>query len=301
MFAYFKLPIGWIELLKRTYREFFDDNCLGLAAQLAFYFFLGLFPALLFLVSLIGFLEVNKAFADLLSGLGAIAPGQVLEIVRAEFEKLSSNGHGGLLTLGFLGALWSSSAAMVAIIDTLNRAYDIEERRPWWRTRLLAIALTATLAVFIIISVGLILAGPWVAGRLDVRFGFGGLLGLTWSFLQWPVIFLLVVFAIDLIYYFAPDADTEWAWVTPGSLIATLLWIACSVGFKLYVANFGSYNVTYGAIGGVIVLLLWFYLSGISILIGAELNAEIYHLCLGGERGESVLTTKTQRRQESQR
>jgi membrane protein len=277
VFAQFRLPIGWAELLKRTYREFFDDNCLGLAAQLAFYFFLALFPALLFLVSLIGFLEVKNAFAALLSGLGAIAPGQVLEIVRAEFEELSNKGHGGLLTLGFLGALWSSSAAMVAIIDTLNHAYDIEERRAWWKTRLLAIALTVTLAVFIVISVGLILAGPWLAVRLDARFGFGGLPGLIWTFLQWPVIFLLVVFAIDLIYYFAPNVDTEWAWVTPGSLIATLLWIACSLGFKVYVTNFGSYNATYGAIGGVIVLLLWFYLSGISILIGAEINAEIYH------------------------
>lgn len=272
---YFRPSLTWTEILKRTVAEIGADNCLGLAAQLAFYFFLALFPALLFLVSLIGYLPVENALASLLEALGAVAPGEALKLLERQIEELSNARQGGLLTLGILGAIWSSSAAMVAIIDAMNHAYDVPEWRPWLKRRVLAIVLTIALALFIIVSLALVLLGPALAGWAADRFGFGPAVELAWRLARWPVIVALVVFGVDLVYYFAPNRKARWAWITPGSLLATVLWIASSFGFRLYVTNFTDYNATYGAIGAVIIILLWFYVSAFAILVGAEMNGVI--------------------------
>jgi membrane protein len=176
-----------------------------------------------------------------------------------------------------LGALWSSSAALTAIIDTLNRAYDLDETRPWWKVRLLGIALTVGLAVFILTAFTLVVAGPELARWVTDRLGFAAEVATAWAVLQWPIVFLLVAFGVALIYYFAPDADQDWAFITPGSTLATVLWLVASLGFRFYVQNFGDYNATYGALGGAVLLLLWLYVSGLAVLIGAELNSEIEH------------------------
>jgi membrane protein len=186
-------------------------------------------------------------------------------------------------------AVTSSSAAMIAIIDTLNHAYGVEESRPWWRVRLLAIALTVGLALFILVSFALVLAGPTLATRLADLWRLGPLFEWTWKILQWPIVFALVGLGITLVYYFAPDAEQRWVWVTPGAVLTAVLWLLASLGFKLYVSNFASYTETYGAIGGVMVLLLWFYISGLVMLLGAELNAEIEHASPYGKNvGEKV-------------
>jgi membrane protein len=181
------------------------------------------------------------------------------------------------MTFGVAAALWSSSAAMVALIDALNRAYDVEDARPWWRQRLTAILLTIGVALFILASFTLVVAGPELARSLAGRFGLGAVFEWTWTILQWPVVFVLVASAFALIYYFAPDVDQDFVFLTPGSVLATLLWLVGSLGFRFYVVNFGSYNETYGAIGGVMILLLWLYISGLVVVIGAEMNAEIEH------------------------
>lgn len=165
----------------------------------------------------------------------------------------------------------------MAMCSTLNTAYDITESRPWWRLRLTAIGLTVGLALFTLISMTLVVAGPMLAEWLAETLGFGPVFEWTWKVVQWPVVFLLISTAIALVYYFAPDAEQDWIWITPGSVLAAALWIAGSLGFRFYLTNFGDYNETYGAIGGVMVLLLWFYVSGMALLIGAELNAEIEH------------------------
>lgn len=165
----------------------------------------------------------------------------------------------------------------MAIIGSFNRAYDLEEGRPWWKVRLIAIGLTIALAFFLLASFTLIIAGPTLAEHLASSLGLGVVFEWAWKILQWPLAFLLVSTAIGLVYYFAPDAEQDWVWITPGAVIATLLWVPISLAFKVYVANFADYNATYGAVGGVIVLMLWFYLSGLAILVGAELNAEIEH------------------------
>ena len=188
-----------------------------------------------------------------------------------------------------LGAIWSSSAAVVAIVGSLNRAYDIEEGRPWWKVRLTAIGLTLGLAVLVLASFTLIMAGPSMASQVASSFGLGSAFEWTWKILQWPLAFLLVATAVGLVYYFAPDAEQDWAWITPGAVIGTLLWFVVSLVFKFYLANFADYNATYGAVGGVIVLLLWFYISGLAIVVGAELNAEIEHASPHGkDPGEKV-------------
>jgi membrane protein len=275
MFAYFRSPIGWTILARRTAAEVVDDNCAGLAAQLAFYFLLSVFPALLFLVALIAYVPVDAALDATLQGWHAVLPDDVVGILQSQLRQVASGSSGGLLTFGIVGAIWSSSSAMTAIIDALNRAYDIEEWRPWWQRRVIAIALTIALAVFAVAALALVVGGADLAGWLAERAGLGRAFEVTWAILRWPVALGLVVLAIDLIYRFAPNAEARWVWLTPGALVATLLWLLVSIGFRVYVQNFGGYTAVYGAIGSVIVLMLWLYVSGFALLIGAELNAEI--------------------------
>jgi membrane protein len=277
MLAYFDVSLGWREIGRRTLRETQADNGLGLAAQLAYYFFLALFPALLFVFALASFFPLDNMIGTAVDRLRSVAPPDVLQIIREQLQSLSNAGNGGILSFGVIAALWSSSAAMVAVVDALNRAYDVEDSRPWWKQRLTAILLTLGVAVFAVVSFALVIAGPEMADLVGRSVGLGPALVWTWKVLQWPIVFALIAIAIGLIYYFAPDVDQDWVWLTPGSLVAALLWIVGSVAFRFYVMNFGSYNETYGTIGGVMVLLLWLYLSGLVIIIGAEMNAEIEH------------------------
>jgi membrane protein len=266
-----------------------QDDGLGLAAQLAFYFFLALFPALLALLAIASFMPIEDFTGNVTNMLAPVAPAAVIEIIRQQMIEIGQSDSAGLIGVGFLGAIWSSSAAIVAVISAMNKAYDIEDSRPWWKVRLSAIMLTILLAVFTVLSFLLIVAGPEIAEAAARRFGLGDAFVWTWSILRWPIAFCLVAFGIGLIYYIAPDADQDWVWITPGSLLATALWVLASLGFRFYVVNFGNYDAAYGTIGGIIVLMLWFYLSGFVVLVGAEMNAEIEHASpWGKDAGEKV-------------
>ena len=273
----FAIPISRGELLRRTWREVLDDDVAGLAAQLSYYFFLALFPALLFLLALASFFPLTNITDDVGRALGTVVSPEVLQLIQEQMTRLANNEDGGLLTFGVAGALWSSSAALVSIVGALNRAYDIEEGRPWWKVRLTAVGLTLGVATFVLVAMSLVLAGPTAAEKLGQLTGWGAQFEWAWLVLQWPLVFALVATGIGLIYYFGPDADQDWVWITPGAIAATILWIVISLLFKLYVANFTDYSGSYGAVGAVIVLLLWFYVSGMAILAGAELNSEIEH------------------------
>ena len=289
MLARIKVPLSWSEIIKRAMKEFVDDNALDLGAQQAYYFFFALFPALLTLLSIASFFTVSNLIDEVVRMISPFVPGDVLQIISDQISKISNSGQGGILTLGFVLTLWSSSGALVSIITTLNAAYDITEGRPWWKVRLMAIGLTLGMAVFILLSLTLVLLGPTFAEHLAESMRLGDAFKWTWWILQWPVVLILVVTGIGLIYYFAPDAEQDWVWITPGSVIATLLWLIVSLAFKLYISNFGDYNETYGAIGAVIVLLTWLYLSSLAILFGAEVNAEIEHASPYGKNvGEKV-------------
>lgn len=295
LLSYLKVPLSWPEVIRRTVREAYNDNCLGMAAELAYYFFFALFPALLFLLALASYFPVEKLVDDIVRMMGGFVPPEVLSIISDQIRKISEGEQAGLLTVGVLAALWSSSAAMTSIIDTLNRAYDIEEGRPWWKVRLTAIGLTVGVAVFILVSFGLVIVGPTLAEKIAAWSHLGSGFAWTWKILQWPVVFALTSVGIALIYYFAPDAEQDWVWLTPGSIFATTMWLIASLAFKYYVATVGRYTEAYGAIGGVMILMLWFYISGLAILLGAEMNAEIEHASpYGKEPGEKVPGQKRQ-------
>jgi membrane protein len=288
--AYFRVPLGWFALFKRTGSEALADDVFNLAAQQAYYFFFALFPALLFVIGIASFFPLQSLTNDVVTMLGRFAPATVTQIIVQAMDSLGQQNSGGVLTFGFLVTIWSTSGAMTAIITTLNACYDVTESRPWWKTRLIAILLTIGIAVFIIASMFLVLAGPTLAEHLANRFGLGAVFKWMWWVLQWPVVFALVATAIGMVYYFAPDVEQDWVWITPGSIVATLLWLAISIGLKVYYQFVPSAaNPTYGAIGGIMVLLLWFYASGIALLLGAELNSEIEHASpYGKDPGERV-------------
>jgi membrane protein len=289
MLAHLKVPLSWTGLIKRTINESIADDIANLAAQQAYYFFLALFPALLALIAFASFFPIENLIDEVVVMLARVAPKEVIDVVTGQLAEISKGNAGGLFTLAFLFTIWSSSAAVLSMCSTLNAAYDITEGRPWWKVRLIALGLTIGLSLFILVSMMLVVAGPTLAENIAGRVGLGDAFKWTWLVLQWPLVFALVATAIALVYYFAPDAEQEWVWITPGSVLATLLWVAISLGFRFYVTNFGSYNETYGAIAGVAVLMLWFYFSGIAILVGAELNAEIEHASpYGKDVGEKV-------------
>ncbi len=249
MLRTFRIPLTWRELVTRTVKEASEDNALGLAAQLSYYFLLALVPAIVCVVALASFLP-PQSIQDVINALRRVAPGDVIDIVRDQLTALAGRSNEGVFTFGLLFALWSSSGAMVAITESLNRAYDIEEARPWWKVRLTAMALTIGVAVFIVVALGLVLIGPTVVDRLAAAIGAGNAFATLWTIVRWPFAFALVALGLGLIYYFGPDAEQDWEWVTPGAVLGTLLWLIASLAFKLYVTQFGTYNETYGSLGG---------------------------------------------------
>lgn len=292
MLGAFHIPLTWTELVKRTVNESLEDRLLGLAAELAYYFLLALVPAVVFLAAVASYFP-GETIEQMLRTLAVVVPPDVLEIVRDQLQNIAHGENAGILTFGLLMALWSSSAAVVSVTDAMNRAYDIEEGRPWWKVRLVAIALTLGLALFVILALALVLVGPTLADRVAGQFGLGGAFAATWKVAQWPLAFGLVAFALAMLNYFAPDAEQDWVWITPGAVLSTLLWLIASVAFKVYLANFADYNATYGSLGGVIVLMLWFYISALAILFGSEMNAEIEHASPHGKApGEKVAGQK---------
>ena len=182
---------------------------------------------------------------------------------------------GDILSLGLLGALWASSSGVTAIMEALNVVYGAKETRPYWKVRLVASLLTIGLAGFIIVSITLILYGARIGEWIADIVGLGWLFLITWNIAQWPVAVTLMLLALAIIYYVCPDVKQDWRWVTPGSVCAGSLWLLVSLAFKAYVEHFGNYNAAYGSIAGVIVLMLWLYLTGVVILLGGEINAQI--------------------------
>jgi membrane protein len=277
MLGRFNLPISLRELLRRTYAEFQRDDVLGLAAQLSFYLVLAVFPALVCLVAFASLFPIQNLTDETARLIGPFVPSSAVDLLREFMVRIGESRDTGLLSIGLVVALWSASAPMVAVVNVMNRAYGISETRPWWKVRGTAILLSAGLAFFILTSFTLVVFGPQLADFLARWFGFNDVFVWTWKILQWPLVFALVAVGIGLIYYFAPDAEQDWVWLTPGSVLATTLWMLGSLGFRFYAVNFGNYDATYGALGGMMLLLMWFYVSGVAIVLGAELNAEIEH------------------------
>ena len=277
LLATLRVPLSWRQVAIRTGRKIAADNILGWSAELSYYFFLALFPALLFLVAVASFFPIHNLIDQILSALSRFAPGDVLTIVRDQLLQISKNNNGGLLTFGLLTTLWSASSGMSAAMSVLNRAYHVDEGRSWWRVRLTAVLLTVALALFVLVSFALVLVGPTLAEKVADWIHLGAVFTWTWKIAQWPVVVALMISGVAIVYYVAPDVQQEWVWITPGSVFATIMWLLASLGFKWYVSVFADYQKTYGAIGAVIVSLLWFYVSGLAMLAGAEMNTVLEH------------------------
>ena len=266
-----------MEAGRRLWRKTQQDEVMGRAAQLAYYFLLALFPALIFLTALMGLFSVQSFMPELMSYLRNVLPADALSMVERFLTQVAEGSGVNILSLGALGALWASSSGVTAMMDALNVVYEVkEDRRPFWRVRLIAILLTIGLAGFVIMSLALVLYGPTIGRWIADRMGFGVAFTEIWNVLQWPIITGLMLIIVSTIYYICPDRQYKrWRWFTPGALFAVVMWLVVSLGFKAYVDNFGDYNKVYGSIAGVIVLMLWFYWTGLVLLLGGEINAEI--------------------------
>lgn len=270
--------LSWSQLAKHVWSETNDDDVLGRSAQLAYYFLLALFPALIFLTAALGLvLESGTGLrTSLFNYLSQVMPGSAFQLVDTTMSEITGASGAGKLSFGLLATLWAASNGMGAITQALNVAYDVEETRPWWKQRLVAMVLTIALGVLVITALLLVLLGGKVADTLAVYYQLGGFFPIAWRILQWPIVFAFVVLSFALIYYLAPSLkDQDWKWLTPGSLIGVVLWLVASFGFKAYLHFFDSYSTTYGSLGAVILLMLWLYFTGAAILIGGEINSEI--------------------------
>ncbi|MFE4228689.1 YihY/virulence factor BrkB family protein [Arthrobacter sp. NPDC056886] len=269
---------SWKYIAKKTLREFTKDQCPDLAAALTYYSVLSIFPALLALVSLLGiFGQAGKTTSALLEIVQGFAPGDTVEAIRQPVEQLSSSSAAGLtLVLGILTALWSASGYVGAFGRAMNRIYEIDEGRPFIKLRGTMLVVTiATVLIVLVLSAMLVLSGP-VAESVGNAIGLGGAVLTAWNILKWPVIVLLVILAIAILYYATPNVkQPKFRWMSLGSTIALVIFLLSSLAFAFYVANFNSYEKTYGAIGGVIISLLWLWILNMSLLFGAEFDAEM--------------------------
>ena len=266
------------ELGRRIWAEVYEGDLFTRAAALSYYFLLALFPLLLFLMAMLGYLaeagtELRK---DLLTYLGSVVPHSASQLIHTTIEEITKDTGFGKLSFGLLAALWFASYGVGAITETLNSAYGVKEARSFWRVRLSAVGLTIALAVLIISALALVLYGGEIVEAEARHFGFGQAFTLATHILKWPIAISFLLLAFALVYYFAPDRHhRNWYWVTPGSLTGAVLWLLVTLGFRIYLRSFDRYSLTYGSLGAVIILLLWFYLTGAAILVGGKVNAEI--------------------------
>jgi membrane protein len=274
---------SWLGVLKRTVSEFREDNLTDWAAALTYYAILSIFPALLALVSILG-LVGQSATQPLIDNIATVAPGAAKDIATDAIRNLQqSRGAAGVLFFVSIAlAIWSASGYIAAFMRASNAIYDVGEGRPLWKTLPVRIGLTIALLLLTAASAVAVVVSGGLAREVGDLLGVGQTAVDVWNIVKWPVLVLLVSFMFALLYWGAPNVKQPgFRWISPGGLLATLTWIVASAAFAFYVANFGSYNKTYGALGGVIIFLVWIWVSNIAVLLGAEFNAEL-------ERGRRI-------------
>ena len=263
--------------LKKLVRRVQDNAATDRAAQLSYYFIFALFPFLFFLVTLAAYLPVRGALDDLLARIQPLMPQEAMGIIREHLDALVTRQRPRLLTFGLGLAIWSASRGVDALRTALNLSYDVKESRPWWKTQGIALIVTLGTSVLMLFAVSAMALGGnvglWLAEKLHVdRFW-----PLLWAWARWPITALGIMFVLAVLYYFLPDVEQEWRFITPGSVVGTILWLIASWLFTAYAEKFASYDKTYGSIGGVIVLLTWLYITGFIFILGGEINALLEH------------------------
>ncbi|WP_233617885.1 YihY/virulence factor BrkB family protein [Actinomadura sp. WAC 06369] len=272
---------GWRGAVKRTFGEFKNDNLQDYAAALTYYAVLSIFPGLLVVVSVVG-LAGRSTTDDLIAELGGMAPGAVKDLLIGAVRQLQGSGGAGIAAAaGLAGAVWSASGYVGAFMRASNVVYDVPEGRPFWKMVPLRLGITVlTLAVLAASAIAVVVSGP-LAREVGDLLGLGSAAVTAWQIAKWPVLLVVISLLFSLLYWAAPNVRRRFRWVTPGGAVAVLVWLAASGLFALYVAGFSSYNKTYGSLAGVIVFLVWLWISNLAILLGAELNAEL-------ERGRAI-------------
>jgi YihY family inner membrane protein len=267
---------GWMGALKRTVAEYRIDNLSDWAAALTYYAVLSIFPALLVLVSAIG-LTGHSATQALLDNLGTLAPDSVRSVLRTAITNLqkSQGSAGVIVVVSLLVALWSASGYIAAFMRASNAIYDVPEGRPIWKTVPIRIAVTVTMLVLLAVSAVAVVVTGGLADRVGRVLGIGSTAVTIWEIAKWPVLLVIVSSMFALLYWASPNAKQGFRWVTPGGVLAVVVWVVASAAFAFYVANFSSYNKTYGTLASVIIFLVWLWISNLAILLGAELNAEL--------------------------
>jgi len=261
------------EMAKRVWRGAEEDHAFGRAAELSYYFLLALFPMLIFLTSLVGFMPGIQD--NIIDAVAKVAPRQAVSLVRDFLADVVANRSGGLISFGILGTLWAASTGAAAVMGALNAAFSATEERPYWRTRLIATGLTISLSLMVAGGTALVMfarrLGSWIAELL----GLGAVLTIVWSLLGYLIGLILLLMGIQVIYYFGPNVKRKWQWITPGAAFATAAFIITSELFSLYLRFGPGYSATYGSLGAVIILMVWLYLMGLLLIFGGEIDSEI--------------------------
>jgi membrane protein len=268
---------SWKYIARKTFREFADDQCTDLAAALTYYSVLALFPALLALVSLLGLVGQQgktDVFVEILADMGA---GSVAETIEGPLQQLSANSSAGLgVVVGVLGALWSASGYVGAFGRAMNRVYEVREGRPFYKLRPLMMVITLAAVILAgLVAIGLVVSGP-VARAIGDAIGLGDTAVTVWSIVKWPVLLGLAALVVAILYYATPNVrQPKFRWISVGAAVAIVTWVVASALFGLYVSQFSNYNKTYGSLAGVIIFLLWLWITNLALLFGAELDAEM--------------------------
>ena len=271
----------WV-VLRDTAKGFSEHDLSTYAAALAYRALFSIFPFILFLLALLGFLHLPSFFGWLREQAALLLPPVAMEQVDPVIDQLQQS-QGGLMSVGILLALWTASIGIRSLMNAMNRVYQVEESRPGWKLILLSVAYTVGLAVMLLLAAGFMTLGPQLMSWLAAQVGMEQILVSLWTWMRWPLAILLMMLAVALIYYATPDVEQDFRFITPGSVVAVIIWLVASIGFGIYVQNFANYNATYGSIGAIIVLLLYFYISAAVLLLGAQLNATIEHASRAGK------------------
>lgn len=275
--------LGMGSVIKQAIREFADDDMNTYACALAFQILFSLFPFIVFLIALLGVLQLSQLFDFLRTQAALIMPHAAMDEVNKIISEIQQP-RGGLLSVGMVLAIWAASSGIRATMDALNVAYDVKERRPAWKLYLLSILYTFGFAALLVAATALLVTGPVAIEWLTRWVGLDGLFAALWVWLRWPAAIAIMCLAIALVYYVAPNIKQRFRFITPGAVIALGTWIVASLGFNLYLQNFANYGATYGSIGTIIGLLMYFYISSAVMLLGAEVNSVIEHAMPEGEK-----------------
>jgi membrane protein len=291
--------LGLVELLKRTFQEVQKDHLAAFAGNLTYKLFFALFPFFTLLLTLLGLFNATSLLDNLLGQAQAVLPSGAGNFVQGQLLAIAQNKAGGALGVGavvsILLALWGVSGAFRSIMEAMNVMYEIEEERPIWKRYLISVLLSLGVAFLLLAALGLVVFGTDLAGAIAGATSLGSVFEWVWSIVQWPVLLFFVVLAFALIYYYAPDVEQRFKWISPGSVLAVVMWLVFSLAFSLYVDKAGSYNAIYGSLAGIIILLLYVYYSSFIMLVGAQINQVIEeHIPEGKNEGDKEMNAGEQ-------